>query len=68
MTSPKFQDLSLAIKTIVFIELGLFVSAFFITFYLNDHFLLIFEDHIPLNVLVIYALMYGLIVQLSALR
>jgi sugar transferase (PEP-CTERM system associated) len=67
MTSPKFQDLSLAIKTIVFIELGLFVSAFFITFYLNDHFLLIFEDHIPLNVLVIYALMYGLIVQLSAL-
>jgi len=67
MSSPKFQNLSAGSKSVVLIEFTLFVSAFVISLYLNNH--LAFVDfHADFSsFFFIFAVLFALIVQLSSL-
>ncbi|PHR83626.1 MAG: sugar transferase [Colwellia sp.] len=67
MSSPKFRDLPLASKTLIIIEFILLAVALPSTLYLND--LISFVRVIPItdNYLLVYALVFALLNQLSSL-
>ncbi len=67
MSSFRFRSLSAASKYIVIIEFGLFAAAFVFACYLNQYFLLFSNDYISSQLLIIYTLFHGVIMQLSAL-
>ncbi len=67
MSSPKFQDLSSASKSLVVIDFILFVSALFFSLYINTLFSLVVVTEIPNNVQFIFAIIFALMVQLSFL-
>ncbi len=67
MSSPKFQDLSSASKSLIVIDFILFVSALFFSLYINKLFSLVLVTEIPNNVQFIFAIIFALMVQLSFL-
>ncbi|XQW85343.1 TIGR03013 family XrtA/PEP-CTERM system glycosyltransferase [Thalassotalea piscium] len=67
MSSPKFRDLSSGSKSLVLVELVFFAGALLLTIYLNQFFNYVEPIKIPTNIIVIYALVFALIVQLSSL-
>jgi len=67
MSSPKFKDLSSGSKSLVLFELLFFTSSFLFTIYLNSVFKIVNYSAIPENLLVVYAIVFGLVVQLSSL-
>ena len=67
MSSPKFRDLSTGSKSLVLLELCLFAGSLILTVYLNSLFLLVEHKDIPINILVIYGIIFALVVQLSSL-
>jgi len=67
MSSPKFRDLSSGSKSLVVIELALFAGALLLTVYLNSVFSFVEHHDIPNNRLVICAIIFALVVQLSSL-
>lgn len=67
MASPKFRDVSTGSKSLVLLELLIFASALVSTIYLNGKLNFVEHKEIPTNVIIIYALVFSLIVQLSSL-
>jgi len=67
MASPKFRDVSTGSKSLVLLELLIFAGALVSTIYLNGKLNFVEHKEIPTNVIVIYALVFSLIVQLSSL-
>jgi len=67
MSSPKFRDLSVASKSLILIELFLFLGALPLAMYFNSFFLVIEISVIPDNYLFVYALVFALLNQLSSL-
>jgi sugar transferase (PEP-CTERM system associated) len=67
MSSPKFKDLPLASKTLIIIEFILLVVALPLTLYFNDLITFISVTPITDNYLVVYALVFALLNQLSSL-
>ena len=67
MSSQKFQDLSSGSKSLVLIELMLFAGVLLLTVYLNSVFLFTAPPKIPFNFLMINAIVFALVTQLSAL-
>ncbi|NQY35775.1 MAG: TIGR03013 family PEP-CTERM/XrtA system glycosyltransferase [Alteromonadaceae bacterium] len=67
MSSPNFRDLSIGSKSLVIIELVFFAAALLLTVYFNDVFSFIEQNKVPTNILIIYALIFALVVQLSSL-
>lgn len=67
MSSPKYRDISSGSKSLVLLELILFAGALISTVYLNDYFTFVPRKDIPFNLLVVNALVFSLMVQLSAL-
>ncbi len=67
MSSPKFKDLSAGSKSLVLIELVLFASALLLAVYGNAFFSIIEYDAIPYNYLIVNAIVFGLVTQLSSL-
>ena len=67
MSSPKFQDLSSASKTLVIIDFCLFVVSLFFALYINSLFGLVVIEDVPNNVLFIFAVIFALMEQLSFL-
>ena len=67
MSSSKFRDLSAGSKSLILIEQILFAGALFLAVYLNTFFSLIDVQPIPKAFLLLYAIIYALINQLSSL-
>jgi sugar transferase (PEP-CTERM system associated) len=67
MSSPKFRDLSSGSKSLVLIELIFFAGSLLLTVYLNSLFLFVAPQNIPTDLLVICAVVFALVVQLSSL-
>jgi sugar transferase (PEP-CTERM system associated) len=67
MSSPKFQDLSSGSKSLVIIEMIFFAGSLLLTVYLNSLFLFVEHQDIPHDLLMICAVVFALIVQLSLL-
>ncbi|PCI57716.1 MAG: sugar transferase [Gammaproteobacteria bacterium] len=67
MSSPKFRDLPLASKTLIIIEFILLAVALPSTLYLNDLISFIRVTPITDNYLLVYALVFALLNQLSSL-
>jgi len=67
MSSPKFRDLSSGSKSLVIFELLFFTMSFVAAIYLNNVFLIVEHAEIPDNLIFIYAIVFGLFVQLSSL-
>jgi len=67
MSSPKFRDLSSGSKSLVIIELAFFAGALLLTVYLNSLFSFVEHHDIPNDRLVICAIVFALVVQLSSL-
>lgn len=67
MSTPKYRDVSSGSKWLVVIELLMFAGALILAVYLNGLFNFIDHPELPGNILVIYALVYALVSQLSAL-
>lgn len=67
MSSPKFQDLSSGSKSLVLIEFALLAGALLFTTYLNNIFYFVEVKSISQSSLIIYAVVFALIVQLSSL-
>ena len=67
MSNPKFRDVSSGSKSLVLLELIVFASSLLATVYLNNFFVFVEQSLIPDNVLVVYAFIFSLAVQLSAL-
>ncbi len=67
MSSSKFRDLSAGSKSLIIIEQVLFVSALFLAIYFNDWLGLVDFDSTPSGFLLLYAIIFALINQLSSL-
>jgi sugar transferase (PEP-CTERM system associated) len=67
MSSSKFRDLSAGSKSLIIIEQVLFVSALFLAIYFNDWLGLVNFDSTPSGFLLLYAIIFALINQLSSL-
>lgn len=67
MSTPKYRDISSGCKSLVIIELAIFAGALISTVYLNDFFNFVPRKDIPFNLLIVNALVFSLMVQLSAL-
>jgi sugar transferase (PEP-CTERM system associated) len=67
MSSPKFKDLSSGSKSLVIIELIFFAGSLLLTVYLNSLFSFVEPQDIPTNLLVICAVVFAFVVQLSSL-
>lgn len=67
MSSQKFQDLSKGSKSLVLIELTLFAGVLLLTVYLNSVFRFTSPPNLPTNILIINAIVFALVTQLSAL-
>ena len=67
MASPKFKNLSAGSKSIVLIELLVFVIALVCAYYLNHYLALVESVSLSSNILIIYGFIYALVVQLSSL-
>ncbi|WP_448565105.1 TIGR03013 family XrtA/PEP-CTERM system glycosyltransferase [Thalassotalea ganghwensis] len=67
MSSPKYRDLSSGSKSLVLIEFIFFAGALMLTSYLNKYFLFTEHVEVPQNLLVVYAIVFSLMVQLSSL-
>lgn len=67
MASPKFRDVSTGSKSLVLLELLIFAGALVGTIFFNGKFNFVAHKDIPTNVIIIYALVFSLIVQLSSL-
>ena len=67
MSSPKFRDLSVASKTLIIIEFLLFLGALPLAIYSNSFIGFIELPVIPDNYLIIYALVFALLNQLTSL-
>lgn len=67
MSSPKFRDLSVASKSLIIIELLLFMVALPIALYINSFIQFIIYSPIPEQYLIIYALVFALLNQLTSL-
>ncbi len=67
MSSPKFQDLSSASKSLVIIDFCLFVISLFFALYINELFNFVEVNQPPRNVQFIFAVIFALMVQLSFL-
>ena len=69
MSSPKFRDLSAGSKSLVLIEFICFSGALLLSLYLNNlfHFIAYEVQDISINVLLIHAIIFSLVVQLSSL-
>ncbi|MCI2282243.1 hypothetical protein L3081_01015 [Colwellia sp. MSW7] len=67
MSSPKFRDLSVASKTLIIIEFLLFLGALPLAIYSNSFIGFIEVPDIPDNYILIYALVFALLNQLTSL-
>ena len=67
MSSPKFRDLSAGSKSLVIIELMLFTGALLLAVYGNSLFGFVEFPDIPYNFIIVNALVFGLVSQLSSL-
>ncbi|GAA0818114.1 TIGR03013 family PEP-CTERM/XrtA system glycosyltransferase [Colwellia sp. D2M02] len=67
MSSSKFRDLSAGSKSLIIIEQILFVSALFLALYFNEWLGLVEHNNIPNGLLLLYAIIFALINQLSSL-
>ena len=67
MSSPKFRDLSAGSKSLVLIELCIFAGALVFSVYLNSVFLFVEQPETPNNLVIAYALLFALIMQLTSL-
>ena len=67
MSSLKFQDLSTGSKSLVLIDFALLAGAFLLTVYVNSHFPFVEAALVPQHILLIYAVVFAFIVQLSSL-
>jgi len=67
MSSSKYRDLSAGSKTLVILELIFYVSAFILSIKLNTIFTIVPEVTLPINMLIVFSLIYALLVQLSTL-
>ena len=67
MSSSKFKDLSSGSKSLVIIELSFFALSLVTTVYLNNLINIVEAKSIPNNLIAIYAIIFGLVVQLSSL-
>ncbi|QOL26492.1 TIGR03013 family PEP-CTERM/XrtA system glycosyltransferase [Thalassotalea sp. LPB0316] len=67
MASPKFRDVSTGSKSLVLLELLIFAGALVSSIYINDKLNFVTHKDVPTNVIIIYALVFSLIVQLSSL-
>ena len=67
MSSSKFRDLSAGSKSLIIIEQILFAGALFLAIYINRLFSIIDVQAIPEAFLLLYAVIYALINQLSSL-
>ncbi len=69
MSSPKFRDLSAGSKSLVLIEFTCFSGALLLSLYLNNlfHFIAYEVQDIAISVLLIHAIVFSLVVQLSSL-
>lgn len=67
MSSPKFRDLSSGSKSLVLFELLFFTGSFLFAIYLNKALLIVEYESIPDNLLFVYAIVFGLMIQLSSL-
>jgi len=67
MSSPKFRDLSVASKSLILIEFLLFLGALPLTLYVNDWFSINTAFVIPDNFIIVYALVFSLLNQLTSL-
>lgn len=67
MSSPKFRDLSVASKSLIIIEFLLFLGALPLGLYINSFIHFIEFPNVPDNYLVIYAIVFALLNQLTSL-
>jgi len=67
MSSSKFRDLSAGSKSLIIIEQILFAGALFLAVYINQHFIFIEFQGISESFLLLYAVIFALINQLSSL-
>ncbi len=67
MSSSKFRDLSAGSKSLIIIEQILFAGALILAFHLNEFYLVVEYQQIPESLLILYAVVFSLLNQLSAL-
>lgn len=67
MPSPQFKNLSSESKSLVIIEFFLFACVFLLVLYVNESLLFVETNQTPRNVLIIFAILFALILQLSSL-
>lgn len=67
MSNPKFRDVSAGSKYLVVLEFIVLAATLFATVYLNYYFVFVMQVEIPQSTLATYALVFSLIIQLSAL-
>jgi sugar transferase (PEP-CTERM system associated) len=67
MSNPKFRDVSSGSKSLVLLEFIIFAGILVFTLYLNSFLIFIEQNPLPINVTIIYASIFALVVQLSSL-
>lgn len=67
MSNPKYRDVSSGSKYLVILELLVLIATLYSTFYFNDYYSFIKQIDISHNILIIYAISFPIVIQLSAL-